>query len=118
GGRGQPMDEPVPSVTAVKNAWPKSLSRWAASEAAPFAVDHRDAWASLPRAAAIDLFSKAHERSRDEAARRGTAIHNAIEALAAGQGVLLDMVVSAEYQAVLHQLVEQQIGRASCREKV
>lgn len=106
-GLGEPMDEPVPSVTAVKNAWPKFLTRWAASEAATFAVDHRDAWASLPRAAAIDLISKAHERSRDASAERGTAIHEAIEALATGQGVLLDMVLPAEYQPVVYQLVEQ-----------
>lgn len=77
-------DEVWPSVSAVKNAWPKYLTAWAAQEVATFAVDNLATVAKLERPAAIALLAKAHERSRDSAAGRGTAVHAILEAKGEG----------------------------------
>lgn len=74
-----------PSVSIVKNAWPKFLTSWAASEAAKYAADNLSTLAQLDRAAVIALVSKAHDRSRDGAASRGTAVHAIVEALSEGR---------------------------------
>ncbi len=74
-----------PSVSAVKNAWPKYLTDWAARAVAEYAVNNVNAWAGLDTKAAIDLLAKAHQRSRDNAAGRGTATHAILEAVAEGR---------------------------------
>ena len=99
-----PMDEPVPAVSAVKNAWPKFLTSWAAGEVAKFAVDNINSWKDLERTAAVQLLSKAHERSRDASAARGTAIHEAIESLTLGDG-LMTLDLPTAYEPVVKQLV-------------
>lgn len=105
-GRWEPMEDPVPSVSAVKNAWPKFLSKWAANEAALCAVRDRDAWTKLDPEGAVDYIAKAPDRSRDASAARGNSIHAFIEATAEGQGILLTDLPD-EYEAVCKLLVEE-----------
>lgn len=75
---------PVPSVSVIKNAWPKFLTSWAGRQAAEFAVTNKNAWANLDDDAAIDLIANASDRAKNRAARRGSAIHLIIEDLAQG----------------------------------
>lgn len=73
-----------PSASTIKKAWPKFLTAWAASETAKYAVEHREEWERLDRDAAVAVVAKAPDRTRDNAAGRGTLIHGALETLGAG----------------------------------
>lgn len=102
-----PMAEPVPSVSIVKNAWPKFLTAWAAKEAAKCAVHERNVWANMPAAAAETFIAAAHNRSRDRAANRGTAVHHILERLAEGRDPApLEVVEAADYLDVCQQIVD------------
>lgn len=75
---------PYPSVSVIKQAFPKFLTDWAAGAAAQYAVAHLDAWNRLPDADAVELITKAAVRTRDRAAKRGSDVHQIIEGLALG----------------------------------
>ena len=76
---------PYPSVSVIKQAWPKFLTDWAAGAAAKYAVEHQDAWRQLPTDDAVELITKAAVRQRDRAAKRGSDVHGIIESLALGR---------------------------------
>lgn len=99
-------DEPFPSVTTIKGAWPKFLTTWAAKAVAVEAVDTLDQWAKLDRDAAVDHLAAAPNRSRDKAAARGTEIHRLLEMLAEGQAPMPALIPDAEpYLPALEALV-------------
>jgi hypothetical protein len=75
---------PLPSVSVIKQAYPKFLTDWAAQSAAQYAVEHEAAWRQLPAGDAIELISKSAVRQRDRAAKRGSDVHTIIENLALG----------------------------------
>ena len=83
----QPLQPPVPlpSVSVIKNGWPKYLTAWAGREAAQYAVENHRAWSQLANDEAIDLIAKASDRAKNRAAQRGTDIHLVIEDLAEGR---------------------------------
>lgn len=76
----------VPGVTTIlSKGLPKpALMPWAAKEAALCAVNERELWQAMPEQSAIDWIKGAHKRNRDEAARRGTEVHNLAEQLRDG----------------------------------
>jgi hypothetical protein len=100
---GEPMDDPVPSVSVVKSAYPKFLGTWISKVTAEYAYDNRDVWARLEREDAVDLIQKASNRFKNKAADRGTDIHKYIDSLALGQHVnealLPDTVLPFTYAA-------------------
>jgi hypothetical protein len=77
-------NQPYPSVSVIKQAWPKFLTDWAAGAAAQYAVEHKDAWLQLPTDDAVELITKAAVRQRDRAAKRGSDVHSIVESLATG----------------------------------
>lgn len=69
-------------VTTMLGGYPKPwLGTWAAKEVAQFAYDHREAWLNLPETDAVKLLKGAPWSKRDDAADRGTAVHQAVEAV-------------------------------------
>jgi hypothetical protein len=76
---------PLPSVSVVKNQWPKHLTAWAGRQAAEYAYDHQAAWRTLDRDAAVDLIANASDRMKNRAAKRGTDVHTFAETLAEGR---------------------------------
>ena len=80
--------ERLKRVTTLLQGIPKGwLGTWAAKMVAEFAVDHRNAWAELPRTDAIKLLKGAPWSKRDDAGDRGTAIHAALEAYTRGEPI-------------------------------
>lgn len=77
------------SVTKVLSlGMPKpALINWAASEAAQLAWEKRDELAKAPYSEFIQTVSKAHERKRNTAAVKGTAVHKYGEMLVHGERV-------------------------------
>jgi hypothetical protein len=81
----QKPPRPLPSVSVIKNQWPKHLTAWAGRQAAEYAYDHRAAWTTLDRDAAVDLIANASDRMKNRAAKRGTDVHTFAETLAEGR---------------------------------
>lgn len=75
----------LPSISVIKQAFPKFLTDWAAQAAATYAVEHSQAWMLLKDDEAIDLIAKAAIRARDRAAKRGSDVHKIIEDLSLGK---------------------------------
>jgi len=75
----------LPSVSVIKNQWPKHLTAWAGRQAAEYAYDHQDAWRTLDRDAAVDLIANASDRMKNRAAKRGSDVHTFAETLAEGR---------------------------------
>ena len=77
------------SVTKVLSlGLPKpALINWAASEAAELAFAQRDALATAPYAEFIQTVARAHERKRNTAAVKGTAVHSFGQRLVHGERV-------------------------------
>lgn len=77
------------SVTKVLSLGvPKpALINWAASEAAQAAWDHKDDLAAAPYSEFITTIAKAHERKRNTAAVKGTAVHAFGQRLVMGEKV-------------------------------
>ena len=77
------------SVTkALSLGMPKpALINWAASEAAQMAWDKKAELATAPYSEFIATVAKAHERKRNTAAVKGTAVHNFGERLVRGEKV-------------------------------
>jgi hypothetical protein len=74
----------LPSISVIKQAYPKFLTDWAAQAAATYAVEHSQAWMLLKDDEAIELIAKAAIRARDRAAKRGSDVHSIIEELSLG----------------------------------
>lgn len=83
-------DREYPSVSSIKQAWPKNLTDWAAKEAAKSAWKHRNALVDMTEAEAVDLIAPASDRQRDAAAGRGHTVHDLLEHhLQLDRGILL-----------------------------
>lgn len=80
-------DEQFPSMSLVKNAWPKFLNKWIADSVAQRAVDDWDALSQLDGQARFAVLASSANSKRDDAAARGTTIHDLIERIAMGQPV-------------------------------
>lgn len=65
----------------------KALEYWSANETAGYAVDHWDELAELSPSKRLEILKKARFESRDEAARRGTEVHDLAEKLTNGEEV-------------------------------
>ena len=78
----------VPSVTTILNVMDKpALPRWAALEVANYAVEHREAWESLPARDAVTLLKGAPWSKSKNAADAGTDAHAVMESLLKGEGM-------------------------------
>jgi hypothetical protein len=80
-------DTQLPSVTQILEAYPKNLTKWAASTVAGYAVDHWDTLALMPPSVRLRRIESALWEARDTAAMRGTDIHRHGERLVAGEAV-------------------------------
>lgn len=97
-----------PSASAVKGAWPKYLTTWAAREAATCAVNDANIWKPMPTPAAVEYIAKASDRTRDRSAQRGTAIHSILENLLLGRQVPdLLMLEAADWVPAIKAFVEE-----------
>lgn len=65
----------------------KALEYWSANETAGYAVDNWDDLGVLSPSKRLEILKKARFESRDEAARRGTEVHDLAERLAHGEEV-------------------------------
>lgn len=75
-------------VTTFCGGIPKPwLGSWAAKEVAEFAYSNRDAWTNLPETDAVKLLKGAPWSKRDDAGDRGTAVHQALEAIVRGKPI-------------------------------
>jgi hypothetical protein len=92
----KPHELQVPSVTTVLSGGvPKpALAPWNAKMVATFAVKNKDAWEKLEEDDAIDLLKRSPFRKTKIAADRGSLVHRALDAFAAGE----DHVVPKEKQ--------------------
>lgn len=76
----------VPSVTTILGVLDKpALPRWAALEVANYAVEHREAWETLPPRDAVELLKKAPWSKSKNAADAGTDAHAVMEAILKGE---------------------------------
>lgn len=79
---------PLPSVTGIlRDALPPPLKKWAAREAASYAIDHWAELAELPLLERGELIRTAPDRSVSTAAVRGTEVHALAERLTHGAEV-------------------------------
>ena len=58
-----------------------ALVGWGIKAVAEFALSHKDQWEDLPKADALKLLKGSPYSQRDDAAARGTAVHETLEAL-------------------------------------
>ena len=79
----------VPGVTTIQDkGLPKpALINWAGDATAEYAVDHWEELGALKPAARLKKLKAARYEAKDAAARRGTEVHRAAEALLAGKSV-------------------------------
>jgi hypothetical protein len=78
--------ERAPGVTSIIGERNKPfLTPWAVKVTAEFAYDHRESWAGLPRAAAVDVLKRSRFRDTESAAERGTNVHDIVERLSRGE---------------------------------
>lgn len=107
----EPYDEPQPSVSTIKQAWPKFLGDWIAGETAKAAWRHRSALVDMTEDEAKALLTSASDRLRDSAADRGHAIHSELENLLDGKpaGLSLELNDDAkQYRDCLQLLVDNE----------
>lgn len=89
-------------VTTFVNGIPKdALPPWAAKTVAEFAVEHKDAWETLPKTDAVKLLKGVPWSKRDDAGDRGTAVHRALEAIVRGQPIPDDLATEDELQCAI-----------------
>jgi hypothetical protein len=87
-------DVKVDGVTTILNALPKSLTQWAADQAAEEALNNWDELSQLPLTKRMDRIRYAHRETKNKAAMRGTEIHTLGERLYGG----LPIEVPAEHR--------------------
>lgn len=81
-------DEHLWSVTTILQSYPKPwLGAWAAKMVAEFACTDQGPWADLPLDERVKYLKGVPWRKRDDAADFGTALHESLAALVAGQKV-------------------------------
>jgi hypothetical protein len=82
------LDQLLPSVTSVLGVLDKpALPRWAAREAATYAIDYADKLSGLDRDEAIKRAAGAPWSARDKAASSGTDTHSVMEKIAKGEPI-------------------------------
>lgn len=75
-------------TTLLSNGVPKpALVNWAANVTAEYAVDHWDELAEMSLSERVKALKGAKNKSRDEAAARGTEVHDLAERIALGEEV-------------------------------
>lgn len=81
--------ERMPGVTTIKNDGlpKKALINWSGDATAEYAIDNWDELSKLPPAARLKKLKGGRYESRDEAANRGTQVHQIGERLIAGETV-------------------------------
>lgn len=79
----------IPGVTGIiSDGLPKkALINWAGNATAEYAIDHWDELSELAPSARLKKLQGGRYESRDEAANRGTQVHNMGERLIAGEAV-------------------------------
>lgn len=81
-------DEHLWSVTTILQSYPKPwLGAWAAKMTAQTAWNELSVWSRFPEEVAVKHLKAAPWRKRDDAADFGTALHESLAALVAGQKV-------------------------------
>lgn len=95
-------DAPIDGVTTVLNAMAKpALIRWAANQAAAYAVNEWDRLAPLPLTQRLDAIKNAPWQERDDAALRGKDIHKIVEVAVSGKEVAVpDHLLSPTMAAI------------------
>lgn len=86
GGHSYLLDgEDLMSVSGIlRGGVPRDLTKWAATAASTFAVDHIETLWTLERDEALDLCAGTSRRDQDRAANRGTDVQRLAEQIAAG----------------------------------
>lgn len=75
-------------TTLLSNGLPKpALVNWAANVTAEYAVDHWDELAGMSLSERVKALKSAKNSARDEAAQRGTEVHDLAERIALGEEV-------------------------------
>lgn len=88
GHRYQLDGEWVQGVTTILNAMAKpALVDWSAREVAAFANENWSWLSTIPPEARYDLMKGAHNKVRDEAAKRGSELHDAVVPLLRGEPI-------------------------------
>jgi hypothetical protein len=109
----RPHELEVPSVTTILSGGvPKpALAPWNAKMVATFAVKNKDAWANLEEDDAIDLLKRSPFRKTKIAADRGTLVHRALDAYAAGEDHVVpkEKPLRAQYDGALQFLRDFQV---------
>jgi len=79
-------------VTTLLNGIPKdALYFWGKKVVAEFAWEHQDVWTGLTKEDAIKLLKGSPESQKEKAGVRGTAVHDALEALVLGRPLPEDL---------------------------
>jgi hypothetical protein len=87
-------------VTTLLGGIPKpALIGWGIKSVAEFALEHKGQWEGLPKGDALKLLKGSPYSKRDEAGDRGTAVHNALEALVKGKPLPDDLTDEEEAYA-------------------
>lgn len=81
----------IPGVTGINSDGlpKKALINWAGNATAEYAIDHWDELSELAPSARLKKLQGGRYESRDEAANRGTQVHNMGERLIAGESVVV-----------------------------
>lgn len=87
----------------------KALEYWSANETAGYAVDNWDELALLSPSKRLDELKKARFKSRDEAARRGTEVHDLAERLLHGEEVDVPDEIAGHVESAVRFLDEWQV---------
>ena len=89
-------------TTLLGNGLPKpALVNWAANATADYATDHWDELALLPMSERSKDLKGARFKARDEAARRGTEVHDLAERIAHGEEVAVPDEIRGHVEAAV-----------------
>lgn len=96
-------------TSLIGDGMPKpALVNWAANTTAGYAVDHWDELADLPLSKRLDTLKRARYQDLDEAARRGTEVHNLAEALSHGKEIEVPDELAGHVESAVRFLDEWQ----------
>lgn len=96
-------------TSLIGDGMPKpALVNWAANTTAGYAVDHWDELAGLPLSKRLDTLKRARYQDLDEAARRGTEVHNLAEALSHGKEIEVPDELAGHVESAVRFLDEWQ----------
>lgn len=99
-------------TTIISDGTPsRGLINWAARSAANYAVDHADALLALDDIEGFrELCATAHTRDRDQAARRGTEVHELAQRLQRGEEVEVPELLEGHVDAYIRFVDDWQPG--------